>query len=363
MRNKKKKNTGRTVLIVLLALVLLLAIAVVYGFFAVYDYNKPATKNEAKVVDFVVPKGATTTKIGEMLKEDGLINSELIFKIKSKMKAFDGKYQAGEYELSANMGMEDIMRKLQDAKRETTKITIKEGWTIEQIAAYLEEKNIVTKEDFYSSLENDTFDYWFIPYLKETAASPDGVLSIKANMYEGFLFPETYEIYVGASARNIINKMLGQFAKVFDTDMQAKLLDKGMSLQEIITIASIIEGETVVASERELVSSVIYNRLNGNATGKKLQMDCTILYVIGHKDRVLYSDLETVSPYNTYLNKGLPIGPINSPGLASIKAALNPADTNYLYYVRSTKNDGSHKFTSSYSEHINNSSDYQKTLD
>lgn len=362
MRHKKKK-TGRTALKVLLALVLLIAICVGGLYYTIKNYDKSFNPENSELVAFEVPKGASTTKIARLLKEAGLIGNDMIFKYKSKLNGLDGKFQAGEYQLQASMTMNEIMAALQDAKRETVKITIKEGWSLIQIANYLEEHNIVKAEDFYNSLEHDEFKQWFVADLKDTAADPTGHLSAHGNRLEGFLFPETYDIFVGSDAKTIINRMLDQFNNVFDDDLKSQLKKQNLSLQDAITIASLIEAETQLDKERPLVSSVIYNRLNGNATSGKLQFCSSILYALGHhKDRVLYSDLEIDSPYNTYINPGLPAGPINSPGLACIKAALNPADTNYLYFVVSTKNDGSHNFTSKYSEHEQNAAQYQGTL-
>ena len=365
MRYNKKKKTGRTALIVLLALVLIIAICVIGGYNYIKNYDKAVNPSSELAVDFEVPKGASTTRIAKLLKEAGLIKNDTVFKLKSKFNGLDGKYQAGEYTLSPSMSMSELMKALQDAKRETQRITIKEGWTLVHIAQYLEEQGIVTQDEFYKSLENDTFEQAFVKELKDTAADPTGHLTAHGNRFEGFLFPETYDIYVGSSAKAIINKMLNQFEKVFmlDDSLQDQMKKKGLTLQETIAIASLIEGETQRDEERPLVSSVIYNRLNGNATSGKLQFCSSILYALGHhKDRVLYSDLEVKSPYNTYMNPGLPAGPINSPGLACIKAALNPADTDYLYFVVSTKGDGSHNFTSKYSEHSQNAVMYQGTL-
>ncbi|MDO5331484.1 MAG: endolytic transglycosylase MltG [Bacillota bacterium] len=363
MRSKQKKKTGRTAFKVLLALVLIIAICIIGGYNYVKNYESTVDPMSDEFVSFEVPKGASTTRIAKLLKEAGLIKNDTLFKYKSKFCKLDGKYQAGEYELSPAMNTSEIMAALQDAKRETTRITIKEGWSLIQIANYLEEQGVVKADDFYKSLENDNFDQNFVSDLKDTAPDPTGHLTAHGNRLEGFLFPETYDIYVGSSAKAIINKMLNQFEKVFDEELQKKLKENNLSLQEAITIASLIEGETQLDKERSLVSSVIYNRLNGNATGKKLQFCSSILYALGyHKDRVLYADLEIESPYNTYINPGLPAGPINSPGLACIKAALNPANTDYLYFVVSTKGDGSHNFTSKYTEHEQNAAQYQGTL-
>ncbi len=362
--NNKKKRSGRTALTVLLALVLICAITIFVGYNKFKNLNDAVNPDSEETLDFIVPKGSSTAKIAKLLKEAGLIDDINIFKIKSRICKYDGKYQAGEYELSPSMGINDIMLKLQDGKREIVKFTIKEGLTIRQVAAALDEQGIVSKEDFYKSLENDSFDYWFVSELKERYPDPTGEVSAKANRFEGFLFPNTYEVYKGASARNVIDKMLAQFDKVFTEEMNSRMKEKGFSLNEIVAIASIIEKEIQIDSERALCSSVIYNRLNSNATGRKLGMCSTVLYCLGNpegKTGVLFKDLETDSPYNTYKYAGLPPAPICSPGEACLEAALNPADTNYLYFVVNSEGNGTHHFTDNYGEHIYHSDEYHKS--
>ncbi len=364
-RQNKKKNTGRTVLIVLLALVIIAVIAAFTIFNKIKNYDKSADASSTKVIDFVIPKGASTQKIADLLADAGLIDNPAIFKFKAKLNDLDGKFQAGEYELSPSMGMVEIMNKIQDGRRETVRFTIKEGLSLRQIAGSLEEQGICSRTDFYKSLEEDEFDYWFVPLLKEAYSDPTGEVSKKANRFEGFLFPDTYEIYVGASARNIINKMLGQFDLLFGDDLKNALDKNNVSIQEALTIASLIEREIVVDSERALCSSVIYNRLNSNSTGKMLQFCSTVLYSLGNpegKNRLLYKDLEVDSPYNTYKNPGLPPGPICCPGKACIEAALNPADTDYLYFVVKKSGSNEHNFSGNYSDHAAYRDDYLQTL-
>lgn len=361
--DNKKKHTGRTALILLLALVLICAVTLFAGYKKFKSLNGAVDPASMETLEFTVPKGSGTAKIATLLKDAGLIDNINVFKIKSRICKYDGKYQAGVYELSPSMGLNDIMIALQDAKRETVKFTIKEGLTLRQIAAALEEQGIVSKEDFYKSLENDSFDYRFVSELKERYPDPSGELSAKANRFEGFLFPNTYEVYKGASAGNVVNKMLAEFDEIFTETMKSRMKEKGLSLNELVSIASIIEKEIQVDSERALCASVIYNRLNSNATGRKLEMCSSVLYCLGNpegKTRVLYKDLEIDSPYNTYKYPGLPPAPICSPGKACLEAALNPADTNYLYFVVNSEEDGTHRFTASYKEHVYYSDEYHK---
>jgi len=198
-------------------------------------------------------------------------------------------------------------------------------------------------------MENRSFDYAFMNGL------PSG-----SDRLEGFLFPETYEIYVSATAHDIVDKMLSQFDKVFTEDCYKRAEELGMSVRDIITIASIIEREARIDEDRSLVASVIYNRLDINMS---LQMCSTVQYILGDPKAVLSTaDTQIDHPYNTYQNPGLPPGPICSPGEASIMAALYPADTDYIYFVVSEKLDGSHAFSSNYNQFLKDKEAYQNAL-
>lgn len=181
-----------------------------------------------------------------------------------------------------------------------------------------------------------------------------------ANRLEGFLFPETYDVFATSMEHDIINRLLGQFDAVYKDEYYNRATELGYDLNQIITIASLIERETRVDSERAIVASVIYNRLN---MGMALQIDATVQYALGEqKDRLSYKDTEIDSPYNTYKVPGLPPGPICSPGEASIKAALYPENTQYVYYVLDAKMDGSHRFSKSYDEFLKNKNAYINAL-
>ena len=224
--------------------------------------------------------------------------------------------------------------------------TIPEGLTLHQTAAKLAEQGLGTYEDFLRAIQYGEYNY---PWLEN-------------NSLEGYLLPNTYQVPEGYEEEDIIDFLLGQFEQtvlpVYDSADQS-LKDK-YTLNEIITAASIIERECMKDDERPLVASVIYNRMDQNI---KLEMCSTIQYLLLQetgqvKENLLYSDLEIESPYNTYLHFGLPPGPICSPGIASIKAALEPADTDYLYFVVSADLDGSSKFSSNYDDFLNYKDEY-----
>jgi len=221
-------------------------------------------------------------------------------------------------------------------------ITVPEGLTVLQIAELFESNGFETKNEFLETAQNIELPFEYID-------APGDYKRL-----EGFLFPETYNIPQSYNSEKIILLMINEFDKVFTEEYKKRADELGFSIKEITTIASLIEREARVDSERPLVSSVIHNRLEINMP---LQIDATIQYILGkQKDRIYYKDLEIKSPYNTYQNTGLPPTPIAVPGKACIKAALYPEDTDYFYYR--TKNDGSgeHYFSETFNEHIKNGS-------
>lgn len=321
-------------------IVIIVAVVVIYQG-ALWAYNsayelmaKEPEEDRTIVNKFVeIPKGSNTETIGNILKEEGLISNVVYFRILAKIKGLDATFQYGEYTFNTGMSEEEIMEILatQGEKREVVSFTIPEGFSLEQIGDRLDARDIVLKSDFMSAVENGKYGYEFLDSI------PDRNLKL-----QGYLFPATYEVYTDATAEDIVSTMLEKFDQVFKDEYYPVMEKNGMTLDQIITIASIIEKEVKVPEERPLVSGVIYNRLEINMN---LQMCSTIMYVLDvPRDRVFYRDLEIESPYNTYKNAGLPLGPIANPGEASIIAALYPDDNNYLYFVLTDPEVGSHEF-------------------
>lgn len=348
---KKKRKAVRWLLILLF----LVAVTFVCGYIS-YNYviknylnsdkDKEIVIAPADEIKFLIPKGANTTTIAALLKEQGLIKNVDIYKLLSKFNGYDGKYQSGTHIVSKSLSYDEMMRVL-TSKPESRLVTIPEGKTFKQIVDILYSKSIITnKEKFIEVANNEAFDYDF---LKDIPA--------RDNRLEGYLFPDTYEFDLNASEREIITRMLDNFQKKFKPAYVEKIKTlKNMTMDKIVIIASIIEKEAKVADERYTISGVLYNRLNNkNKTLRKLQVDATIQYILlkktgQYKDRLLYDDLQLDDPYNTYKYEGLPPGPICCPGEAAIKAALYPEeDTPFLYYV--AKGDGSHQFSKTYKEH------------
>ncbi|PKM96182.1 MAG: endolytic transglycosylase MltG [Firmicutes bacterium HGW-Firmicutes-1] len=306
--------------------------------------NSPDSNGAIVNVDVTVPKGASTEDIAKILKEKELIGSVLYFRAMSRMAGNDGKFQVGTYSLNTGMDEEEIMNALltNGEKREVVKFTIPEGYTIEQIANKLDSEGIVDSGEFMDAIGEEDFGYKFIKDI------PDRNIRL-----QGYLFPNTYEVYKDATAADIISIMLKEFDRVFKEEYYTRATELGLTVDQVITIASIIEKEVKVDTERKTVAGVIYNRLD---IDMKLEMCSTVIFALDkpkdfNKNKLLYADLETDSPYNTYMYTGLPVGPIANPGEASIIAALYPEEHEYLFFVLVNEETGEHQFNTSLDGH------------
>ncbi len=353
-------------------MILVVALAVIGISFA--GMGKPLDETEQTMVSVEIPSGSTADSIAKTLEENNIIDSASEFTLWSKMKGYDSQFKAGTYALSAAMDFETIADILVGGKVSMAVFTVPEGLTLEQTIEKLVSQNMGTKENFENEVKDKKwFDkYEFLRYASDEDAMRE---SLEDNYLEGYLMPNTYYVAEGASEEEVINVMLSQFNKdIFEgifkeflEDKNSSLLNKkygdylntdaGFQLRDVIKYASIIERETVLDDERPLVSSVIYNRLE---KGMKLQMCSTVQYILGYqKDNLTYADISIDSPYNTYLYDNIP-GPICSPGLASIKAAFYPEDTDYLYFVVSEKLDGSMNFSSNAAQFERDKAAYSK---
>jgi len=266
--------------------------------------NKPVNSKDETVKVFVIPQGQTADTIGKRLLQENLIKNKLVFKFLINSQNLDNQIKAGDFKLSPSMDLDTIINTLVYGIIDFW-ITFPEGWRTEQYAELLAEKSDINSQDFI------------------LAAKP----------YEGSLFPDTYLIPQNASAEGTVKILTDNFQKKFTSIKQDNKTN--FSQKQIIIVASLIEREAKHNQDRFLVSSVLHNRLNMNMA---LQIDATIQYVLGKPnkwwpDNLSSQDMKIDSPYNTYKYPGLPLTPIANPGLASLKAAINPSQTNYLYYV------------------------------
>ncbi len=313
-----------------LLIILACAAAACAGFFIFLAVGSgPADPADRSPVYVDIEEGSGAYDAAAKLVDRDLIKSELAFKIKAR---FSGSgIKAGTYAVKRSMSAGDIIDMMTEGRVAAKTFRINAGLSLYKIAAELERQDICTEEEFYDEVENGSFDHPFMKYL------PDGPARL-----EGFLYPDTYTIGLKDGAHEAIEIMLKNFdAKVTDSYYK-KAAAEGTDIYKTIVKASIIEREARIAEDKPKVSSVIDNRL---ATDMNLQMDSIIAY-IHQEDKVIasYSDIAVESDYNPYTNKGLPPGPICSPGMDSIEAALEPAETDYLYFVNSAKLDGSLTF-------------------
>ena len=286
-----------------------------------------ALNKEPVTASVTITEGESLGDVTAELKEKGLVKYGYLFQLFASFTHKAEKITAGSYELSTVMDYSALLNNISStsAYRETVTVTIPEGYTVEEIFKLMENKGVCSYDDLLKTAQKETFDFDFLKDVKTK----------EEKRLEGYLFPDTYEFYKGADAKSVINTMLKNFDDRFDSKMEAEMQLLGYSKNDIIIMASIIEKETDGSDQRN-IASVIQNRLKNTwATPKGyLQVDSTIQYLLKERKKKLTDkDLEIDSPYNTYKNPGLPIGPICNPGLTAIEAALEPNKTNYYYFM------------------------------
>jgi UPF0755 protein len=290
-------------------------------------------------VEVIVPRGASAAQVGDLLEDAGVIRSSLAFRLMASVRGSGSQIKAGHYAMLTNMPLNEVFSLIEKGPKDITPtvvVTIPEGYRVEQVADRLAGQLGFDRRVFVRAATSGEFE--LPPYL------PEGTKTV-----EGFLFPETYEIRENAVPRDVITRQLDQFSLVADQLPWDRAEGLGVTPYEVVIIASLIEEEARIPEDRAKVAAVIYNRLSKRMN---LEIDATVLYALPrHKERLLYEDLKVESPYNTYLHPGLPPTPIASPGLASLEAALQPADADYLYYVVIDES-GRHAFTASYEEFL-----------
>lgn len=338
-KKKKKKNNINKFL------VFIILIGLAYFGLSTYYKSSIGPMNTANPtdVDIIIPASSTTTDIGEILYSNNLIKHPLIFQYIIRTREVGNRLKAGQYNLSTDMNLDEIVDSLVKGTKnyDTAKFTIPEGYEIRQMAEKLSDEGLVDGSvflDLTSDKSNFEDDFEFLKELND------------GQSLEGFLFPSTYEIYKDANEEEIIEKMLSQFENIYKSEVEPNMDKFDLSFNEVITLASIIEREGKLDRERPIMSAVFHNRID---QGMMLQSCATVQFILGERKEVLSNaDTRIESPFNTYINMGLPPSPIASPGKASLVAAVNPDDVDYLFFVK-TGSDGSHTFTKTYDEHLN----------
>lgn len=323
-RQRRKRRSGLSAATVYVIFVIgVSALLACIGWVAANDVlalNKPA-----KTATITISNEDSFGDVADKLKDEGLIEYKSLFNLFATITRSKDDVVAGTFTLNTDMDYRALLSGMSanSATRATVTVTIPEGYTLDQIFALLEEKGVATQEELQDMAANHDYAFSFLQDL------PLG----DYHRLEGYLYPDTYEFTTPQNALYVINKMLVRFDQQFTDDMRQKVEDSGRTIHEIVTIASMIEKETD-GSDRANIASVIYNRLNNPSGGTQgyLQIDATLAYINGGNVPT-DADKSIDSPYNTYLYKGLPAGPISNPGLESIQAAMNPNSTSYYYYA------------------------------
>lgn len=340
LKNNKWKVIGLTSIIAIILI----------GVFIVTQIG-PYDKSNKKDIVVDIPSGSTISTISDILYENKLVKNKTLFKFVVKVSNKASSIKAGKYLLNPTYSNNDIVNILASGKiyLDGIKITIPEGSTTKEIVAILVNKNLGEKEVYEKLIQDPSKFYEKFKFLKE-----DDIKSL-----EGFLYPDTYYINEKSSEKEILSSMLSRFDKLYNDKLKATQKELKMTLQQVVSLGSIVEKEAVLDKDRSIIASVFYNRLD---IGMPLQSDATIQYIFKERKKIVtYADLEIDSPYNSYKNKGLPPTPIASPGIKSIEATLYPKDTEYLYFV--AKVDGGNNYSKTYNEHLKFVQEYRKERD
>lgn len=294
-------------------------------------------------IDFVVEEGQTFNQIIDSLQYQGIIQSKANLKIAAFIYGADKKIKAGRYKIDNGLTYLDLLEILiEGSPGKQKRVTIPEGIWQHKLAGLLKNELGIDSSKFMSL----SYDKYFLKNL-----------DIESFSAEGYLLPETYFFYTNSTEKEILTRLAKEMKKIFTEEVKDRMQELGMSKNEVLTLASIIEGESNIVSEFKTISGVYQNRLR---KGWMLQADPTIQYLIRNRNRynrVLFKDLEINSPYNTYQNTGLPPSPINNPGKDAVMAALYPENHDYFYFV--ADGTGGHKFSKSYSEHLRGVNEYR----
>jgi UPF0755 protein len=301
----------------------------------------PRDPSVVQTVVFDTEASHNFRQMASQLEMQGLVRSGFAFRMLARYHKKDTQIKAGEYALTASMTPQEILDRMVRGETIPRKATIREGMTLVDIGQVLEEAGITDRVSF------------------ERALADGGLLreeGIEASSFEGYLFPETYNFRRNTPARHVIKSMYEQLKKRWDVQWDARVSELGMSRHQVLTLASIVEKESGNFDEQPIIASVFHNRLRLNM---RLQADPTVIYGIKNfNGNITKRDLQTETPYNTYVISGLPPGPISNPGLSAIKAALYPAETKYLYFVGN--GDGRHVFSESLDQHNNAVNRFQR---
>jgi UPF0755 protein len=341
------------------------------AFFLFFHFSSPESQSSSQDSDFskkitnvfhkekrnlVINKGEGLGEIADKLKQEGIIDSEFFFKVYAFLTNTKNRLLPGKYEIPQDISLKNLLAILSNSPLAPEKtVTIIEGWDNKRIASYLEEEGLVTREDFFVALVQLSQDQDFLDQYANFLPTYSNVQD-PAEIFQGYLFPDTYRFYEETTASAIIRKMISNFAQKFDTNLLAQANSAGHAISEIVTMASLLEKEAFLDQDRRLIADIFWTRLEINWA---LESCATINYILGEpKERLSFDDTRIPSAYNTYLHPGLPPGPINNPSLSSLRAAIEPLENNYCCFLSTPE--GQIIFSQSIEEHNRNKQVYLK---
>ncbi len=348
-KNKRKKqNTLVNWLVTIIWVSAVLAVSVLIASFALSSINDlVGFSKENKEAEIVIPEGASLGDIADILKDSGIIDEPFTFEVYAHVKKMEDRLYPGTYTLNANLGYDQIFQTLRskEYERETVVVTFYEGMKATEIAKKLEENGVCSYDEFMEVVDTAEFDYEFTSMM--------GTDPYIYHKWEGYLFPDSYEFYVDMKPRSVLAKFIDNFNNKITAGYYEQIQSMGMTLDEVITMASVIQSEAATKEDMHLVSSAFHNRLTPGSGFAYLQSDVTYFYYQQEIEPYVSDDEEKDTAYHTsydtYYKKGLPVGPICNPGIDAIEAVLNPAESNYYYFV--TDVNGKFYYASTFEQH------------
>ena len=337
--------------------ILTVGILIVAGILAISGYNyvsaglKPLDKNDKKLVQVEVPSGSSNRQIGDILEEGEVIRDGMVFNFYTKFKNLTN-FQAGYYQFSPNMTLDQISKELQQGGSaepldDASKLTVPEGYDVDKIASLVAKKTDFKKEDFIKVMKDDKFFDQLKAQYPDLLTDAGNAKDVRYRL-EGYLFPATYNVHKNRSLEDLVTQMVDTTNQIL-TPYYSQIKEKGLNVQEVMTLASLVEKEGVTQSDRKKIAQVFFNRIEAQMP---LQSDISILYALGeHKEVVTIKDTEVDSPYNLYTNTGFGPGPFDNPSQEAILAVLDPTENDYIYFVADIST-GKVYYAKTYEEHM-----------
>lgn len=354
-RKKRRRRIPWVAIVLLVCMVIVVVAAVQFG----RNWVLPVNADDTQLVEVEIPAGTPVSEMGDILEQQGIIRSANSFSLYVRLKGVASNLQAGVHDLAPSMTLEEVVETLQQGAEEAglVKVTVNEGLTVDQIGDVIDKSTRYSKQDFLDLMSNREF---LEKLVQQYPILTDSYNNANVRyVLEGYLFPATYDMTSEDTLETLVTQMVDKTNEVL-SKYQADIDASSYSLQDIMSIASLVEKEGVTTKDRKLIAGVFYNRLQANMP---IQSDISVLYALGtHKEVVTYDDLQVDSPYNLYLNTGLPPGPFNSPSEDAIVAALEPTASDYLYFYANIDT-GEVFYTSDYEQHLKWQEEYEETGD